>query len=240
MIRLSRVTKKFGSKTAVSDLTLAVSRGEIFTFLGPNAAGKTTTIKMLTGLLQPTSGEIGIAGYSLRTDMEKVKKIMSYIPDFPYLYEKLTPRETFSFFADIYQLERTKYEENTRRLFELFEIDEYKDLLIENLSHGIKQRVVISVSLMHEPEVLIIDEPTVGLDPKTTKLLKTVLKESSMKGMTIFLSTHQLHVAQELADRIGIINEGSLIACGTYAELEAAAGKKSGLEDLFLELTENK
>jgi len=239
MISLKNVKKIFGDKVAVDDLTLEVNKGEIFTFLGPNAAGKTTTIKMITGLLKPTSGEINVAGMSLKEDLDKAKKHISYIPDFPYLYEKLTPFEMFTFFQDIYEMDKNESEDERVRLLQLFDLDEYKDILIENLSHGIKQRVVIALSLFHEPDVIVIDEPMVGLDPKTSKLVKMVLKENVQSGKTIFLSTHQLYVAQELADRIGIINEGKLIACGTMQDIEAMAGKKDTLEELFLAITES-
>jgi len=239
MISLKNVKKIFGDKVAVDDLTLEVNKGEIFTFLGPNAAGKTTTIKMITGLLKPTSGEINVAGMSLKEDLDKAKKYISYIPDFPYLYEKLTPFEMFTFFQDIYEMDKNESEDERVRLLQLFDLDEYKDILIENLSHGIKQRVVIALSLFHEPDVIVIDEPMVGLDPKTSKLVKMVLKENVQSGKTIFLSTHQLYVAQELADRIGIINEGKLIACGTMQDIEAMAGKKDTLEELFLAITES-
>jgi len=238
MIRLKNVKKTFGDKIAVDDLTLEIGKGELFTFLGPNAAGKTTTIKMITGLLQPTDGEIVVAGMSLKKDLDKAKKHISYIPDFPYLYEKLTPFEMFSFFQDIYEMDKSKSEDEVNRLLQLFDLEEYKDILIENLSHGIKQRVVIALSLFHDPDVIVIDEPMVGLDPKTSKLVKMVLKESVNKGKTVFLSTHQLYVAQELADRIGIIHEGKLIACGTMQDIEAMAGRKDTLEELFLAITE--
>ena len=193
---------------------------------------------MITGLLTPTSGEIHVAGMSLKEDLDKVKKHISYIPDFPYHDEKQTPSEMFSFFQDIYEMNKSKAGDEVDRLLELFDLEEYKDILIENLSHGIKQRVVIALSLFHEPDVIVIDEPMVGLDPKTSKLVKMVLKENARKGKTIFLSTHQLYVAQELADRIGIINEGKLIACGTMQDIEALAGKKDTLEELFLAITE--
>jgi len=238
MIRLKNVKKTFGDKIAVDDLTLEIGKGELFTFLGPNAAGKTTTIKMITGLLQPTDGEIVVAGMSLKKDLDKAKKHISYIPDFPYLYEKLTPFEMFSFFQDIYEMDKSKSEDEVNRLLQLFDLEEYKDILIENLSHGIKQRVVIALSLFHDPDVIVIDEPMVGLDPKISKLVKMVLKESVNKGKTVFLSTHQLYVAQELADRIGIIHEGKLIACGTMQDIEAMAGRKDTLEELFLAITE--
>jgi len=238
MISLRNVTKVFGDKVAVNNLSLDIKKGELFTFLGPNAAGKTTTIKMITGLLRPTSGEIVVSGKSLKTNIDEVKKVISYIPDFPYLYEKLTPIEMFYFFQDIYELDQKDYEVEIEKLCALFELEQYKDTLIENLSHGIKQRVVIALSLFHNPEVIVIDEPMVGLDPKTSKLVKNILRSKVNEGKTIFLSTHQLHVAQELADRIGIINEGQLIALGTLEEIEKLAGKKDSLEELFLEITE--
>jgi ABC-2 type transport system ATP-binding protein len=238
MISLKNVTKVFGKKVAVDDLTLDVGRGEIFTFLGPNAAGKTTTIKMITGLLRPTKGEIFVTGLPLEKELETIKKRISYIPDFPYLYEKLTPMEMFEFFRDIYEMDPGRASEERDRIFALFHLEDVKDELIESLSHGIKQRVVIGVSLFHDPEVIIIDEPMVGLDPKTSKLLKSVLREKASEGKTVFLSIHQLHVAQELADRIGIIHEGRLIAHGTLRDIETLAGRKDTLEELFLTLTE--
>ena len=239
MISVKNVRKVFGEKIAVDDLSLEIKKGELFTFLGPNAAGKTTTIKMLTGLLRPTSGDIEICGLNLRDNLDTVKQRISYIPDFPYLYEKLTPVELFAFFRDIYEMDIRTAEEKMREMLALFDLAEYQDILIENLSHGIKQRVVISVSLFHDPDVIVIDEPMVGLDPKTAKLVKTVLKDRSQNGTSIFLSTHQLHVAQELADKIGIIHEGRLIACGTLQEIEALAGRKGSLEELFLKITES-
>ncbi|MBN1521541.1 MAG: ABC transporter ATP-binding protein [Candidatus Aureabacteria bacterium] len=238
MISLKNVTKVFGDTVAVDDLTLDIRKGELFTFLGPNAAGKTTTIKMITGLLRPTKGEISVVGLPLKSHLDEVKKHISYIPDFPYLYEKLTPLEMFYFFQDIYEMEREKAGEEMQKIVELFNLEEYKETLIENLSHGIKQRVVIALSLFHDPDVIVVDEPMVGLDPKTAKLVKTVLRDRIQKGKTIFLSTHQLHVAQELADRIGIIHEGRLIAQGTLSEIEKIAGKRDSLEELFLEITE--
>ena len=236
MIRLRNLTKRFGEKVAVDNLNLDIEEGELFIFLGPNAAGKTTTIKMMAGLLKPTEGIIEIAGVSVVKNRERAKEFLSYIPDFPYLYEKLTPYEMFLFFQDVYSIPEKTARERTEEMISLFGIDEFRDILIENLSHGMKQRVVIALSLFRDPQVLIIDEPMVGLDPKTARLFKDVLKNEAQKGKTIFLSTHQLYVAQELADKIGIIHKGKLLAYGSLEDIMKSTDKNDNLESVFLDI----
>jgi ABC-2 type transport system ATP-binding protein len=236
MISIRRITKRFGELTAVNDLSLEIAAGEFFAFLGPNAAGKTTTIKMLAGLLRPTEGEIRIGGFDLQREPEKAKSLMAYVPDFPFLYDKLTAREFMQFVGDIFQMEREQIASRTEELFEKFHLGDYRGELTENLSHGTRQRLVIASALLHDPRVLVIDEPMVGLDPTHARIVKQEFRARSQAGMTIFLSTHQLAVAEELADRIGIIHRGRLIALGTVAELRQQAAEKGALENVFLSL----
>ena len=188
---------------------LDVAPGEFFAFLGPNAAGKTTTIRMLTGLLKPTAGEIHIGGHHLLTQPEKAKALMAYVPDFPFLYDKLTAAEFMQFVGDIFRMERSTVARRTGELFEKFHLSDYYHELTENLSHGTRQRLVIASALLHDPAVFIIDEPMVGLDPTHARIVKQEFRERARAGMTLFLSTHQLSVAEEMADRIGIIHYGS-------------------------------
>jgi ABC-2 type transport system ATP-binding protein len=236
MISTRALTKHFGSLAAVEGLTLEIPQGEFFAFLGPNAAGKTTTIKMLAGLLRPTAGEVRIGGFDMARDPEKAKSLLAYVPDFPFLYDKLTAREFMQFVGDIFRLDRGVIAQRTDALFERFHLAEHAHELAENLSHGTRQRVVIASALLHEPRVLVIDEPMVGLDPQHARVIKDILKERTQKGMTVFLSTHQLYIAEEMADHIGIMHHGKLIAMGTADELRKRSGEK-GLEDVFLSLT---
>lgn len=239
MIELEGVTKCFGEKVAVDNLTLFVPGGELFAFLGPNGAGKTTTIKMLAGLLRPTAGRISIAGHKLDGESLAAKKVMSYVPDQPYLYERLSGREFLSLVGDLYGMPREKSNQEISRLCQLFEMEEYLDEFAENYSHGMKQRVVLSAALLHQPKVIVIDEPMVGLDPKGVRLVKDILRQRVSVGVTVFMSTHTLAVAEELADRIGIINKGRLVALGTLNELKSYSGTKAkALEEVFLALTE--
>jgi ABC-2 type transport system ATP-binding protein len=241
LIELQGVTKRFGEKVAVDNLTLSVPKGELFAFLGPNGAGKTTTIKMLAGLLKPTAGKIAIAGHNLDGESLAAKKIMSYVPDQPYLYERLSGREFLNLVGDLYGMPREKADEEIARLCQLFEMEEYLDEFAENYSHGMKQRVVLSAALLHQPQVIVIDEPMVGLDPKSARLVKDILKKRVGGGVTVFMSTHTLAVAEELADRIGIINRGRLVALGTLNELKSLGGTQAqALEEVFLTLTEEK
>ena len=236
MIRVRALTKNYGLLRAVDGLDLDIAQGEFFAFLGPNAAGKTTTIKMLSGLLRPTAGSIEIGGCDLAREPEKAKAQMAYVPDFPFLYDKLTTAEFMRFVGDVYGMERSAIAANTGELFEKFHLGEYRHELTENLSHGTRQRLVIASALLHEPRVFIIDEPMVGLDPMHARIVKQEFRDRARAGMTVFLSTHQLSVAEELADRIGIIHRGQLIALGTVAELRAKAHENGGLERVFLSL----
>jgi len=224
---------------AVNDLTLDIEPGEFFAFLGPNAAGKTTTIKLLAGLLRPTAGACSIGGHDLQREPEAAKRLLAYVPDFPFLYEKLTCAEFMRFVGEMFEVQPVEIPRRTGALFEQFGLDPFRHELTENLSQGTRQRLVIASALLHEPKVLIIDEPMVGLDPMHARIVKNELKERSRAGMTIFLSTHQLGVAEELADRIGIIGHGRLIALGTLDQLRRQTSSGAGaLEGIFLSLVE--
>jgi len=238
MIELTRVSKDFGPKRAVNDLTLEVRRGEVFAFLGPNGAGKTTTIKMIVGLLKPTSGSISVCGYDMAREPIPAKRLLSYVPDQPYLYEKLTGREFLRFTADIYGIDEKVASGRIEAMTGKFDLTEFLDQLAENYSHGMKQRVVMAAALLHDPEVVVIDEPMVGLDPRSARILKTTLREKVSDGATVFMSTHTLSVAEEIADRVGIIHRGELVALGTIDELRERAQVHGRLEDAFLAITE--
>ena len=236
MIHVENLVKTFGEVRAVDGISFDVSAGEIFAFLGPNGAGKTTTIKMLAGLLRPTSGEIRIGGFDIQKEPEKAKSLLAYVPDFPFLYDKLTAREFMQFVGELFQMDRKVVEQRTEQLFETFHLTDYRHELAENLSHGTRQRLVISSALLHDPKVLIIDEPMVGLDPTHARIVKQEFRARSRAGMTIFLSTHQLSVAEEVADRIGIIHHGKVIAMGTVDELRQHTSEAGALEKVFLNL----
>ncbi|MCG2712509.1 MAG: ABC transporter ATP-binding protein [Candidatus Omnitrophica bacterium] len=239
MIKIENLSKHFGELIAVDGLSLEIPQGEFFAFLGPNAAGKTTTIKLLTGLLRPTGGGASICGYDIQRDYIKAKALISYIPDFPFLYDKLTGREFLDFIIDLYpKSHNKKTKELMKELLVIFGLENYKDYLVEYYSHGMRQKLVFAASLLHNPSVMIIDEPMVGLDPHSAKVVKDILKNKSRKGVTIFLSTHTLSVAEELADRIGIIDKGKLLAIGTLDNLRASFDIKGKLEDVFLRITE--
>ena len=238
MIELDHVTRMFGSFCAVDDLCLRVPQGELFCFLGPNGAGKTTTIKMLTGLLRPTRGAARIGGVDVQADPVAVKRMIGYIPDVPYVYERLTPGEFFEFIGDLYHVPRDRVERDRETSFELFGLGGYRDHLIKDLSHGYRQRLIYAATFLHEPRVLFIDEPLVGLDPHTIRLIKKLLVEKTKAGMTIFFTTHILAIAEDIADRIGIILNGRLRALGTLADLRRESGVAGTLEDVFIHLTE--
>jgi ABC-2 type transport system ATP-binding protein len=238
MIELITVTKRYGPKVAVKDLNLTVPAGELFAFLGPNGAGKTTTIKMLCGLLFPTEGTVRVGGFDLRTHGDQARQLVSYVPDMPFLYEKLTGREFLQFTCDLYGMDCDRAVERMARVIEQFHLEDFVDDLTERYSHGMRQRTVFAAALVHEPRLLIADEPTVGLDPKSIRELKVLLREQATSGVTVFLSTHTLDIAQELADRIGIIDHGRLLALGTMADLRKQAARDGSLEDLFLKITE--
>lgn len=237
MIETINLTKRFGDKTAVDRLTLTVPPGECFACLGPNAAGKTTTIKLLTGLLRPTAGAIRIGGIDLEQDPLGAKRLLGYVPDIPHLYEKLTGEEFLRFVGGLYGLAAAPLARAVGEWLERFHLDDARQELIEGYSHGMRQRLALSAALVHAPRVLIVDEPLVGLDPQSARILKQTLQERVRAGVTVFLSTHTLALAEELADRIGILDQGSLVGLGTLEELRRASGVRGRLEDVFLALT---
>jgi len=237
MIELEKLVKKFGDLVAVDDVTLKIGRGEFFAMLGPNAAGKTTTIKLLTGLIKPTSGRARICGYDVQSQPLEARRRLAYVPDFPFLYDKLTAWEFFRFTGEIFQIDAARIKKNAHELVVRFHLEEFADRTLESLSHGTRQRIAIVSALLHDPEVFVIDEPMVGLDPQHARVVKDVLKERSLAGTTVLVSTHQLEIAEEMADRIGIINGGRLIAVGTRDELRRQSGSSGALEEVFLSLT---
>lgn len=238
MIEIRDLTKKYGDFTAVDHLSLEVKPGEIFGFLGPNGAGKTTTIRILAGLSLPTSGQVLVGGIDVIRDSVQAKKIIGYVPDRPYLYEKLTGRELLHFVADLYSKPWDECERRALELLRYFELHDWTDARIENLSHGMKQKLVIVAALVHDPGVLIIDEPMVGLDALAQRQVKRLLRRLADEKKTIFLTTHTLSVAEAVCDRIAILNRGKIVATGPTAQLKEEAGQPgSPLEDVFLQLT---
>lgn len=232
------LTKAFGSRTAAKNLDLNVFAGEIFGFLGPNGAGKTTTIRMLTGLLKPTGGKAAVAGFDVAAQPIEVKRRIGYLADPPFLYEQLTGWEFLEFIAELYGVPFDSVSHQAQRLLELLELDTRVGELVEGYSHGMRQKLALVGTLLHDPHVLFLDEPTAGLDPRSARAVKDLLVELARRGRTIFLSTHILEIAQHMCHRVGIINEGELIAVGSLDELrEQARAGEASLEDLFLELT---
>ncbi|MFO8048378.1 MAG: ABC transporter ATP-binding protein [Desulfosudaceae bacterium] len=239
MIKISEVTKKYGEFTAVADLSLAVAAGEVFGFIGPNGAGKTTTISMLGGILAPTSGEVRIGGIDMIASPEKAKQQIGFIPDRPYLYEKLTAMEFLKFMADLYRVDRRIFMDRAEEELARFSLEAWGDHLIESFSHGMKQRLIMAGALLHEPRVLVIDEPMVGLDPGGQKMIKVLFRELAASGVAIFMSTHTLSVAQDVCDRVGVIHQGRLIATGSMAEVSFRTGSgQADLEEAFFRLTQ--
>jgi ABC-2 type transport system ATP-binding protein len=238
MITLENVSKSYGTKKAVENLNLQVQAGELFAFLGPNGAGKTTTIKLLCGLLFPTAGRVLIGGYDMSTQGDQARQLLSYVPDLPYLYEKLTGREFLHFIAEMYGLPAEVAKERINMVIASFSLESFVDDLTERYSHGMRQRTVFASALVHDPKVLIVDEPTVGLDPYSVRKLKDELRRLSTNGTTVFLSSHSLDVVEEIADRVAIINHGKLIGVGTINELRNSARVDGPLEQLFLTLTQ--
>ena len=236
MIEIKGLSKCFGDLTAVNDISLSIPKGEFFVILGPNAAGKTTTIKVMAGLMKPTSGSVHICGYNIELDPLDARKRMAYLPDFPFLYDKLTPSEFFRFTGQLFGMKESDIKNESKDLSDRFSLGDFLAKPIESLSHGTKQRVAIVSALMHAPEVFVLDEPMVGLDPHHARVLKDILRERADQGMTVFVSTHQLSVAEEMADRIGIMNQGKVVAVGSHSELQAA-NRDSKLESIFLSLT---
>lgn len=238
MIEAINLTKKYGSTIAINRLNFNIEKGEIFGFLGPNGAGKTTTIKIFTGLLKPTEGVAKIDGIDIQKEPVKVKKMIGLLPENPFLYEKLTGYEFLNFIADMYEVNSDKIKQKINSVLQLFELEEKSNELIQTYSKGMRQKIVLCSILIREVKVVFLDEPTHGLDPKSAKIVKDVLKELSNKGVTIFLSTHILEIAEKMCDRIGIINKGELIAIGSMDELRNKARTDvKTLEDIFLEVT---
>jgi ABC-2 type transport system ATP-binding protein len=237
MIELVNLVKKFGDLVAVSGISLTIPRGQFFAMLGPNAAGKTTTLKMLAGLMKPTSGCARVCGFDMQLQPLEARRRIAYVPDFPFLYDKLTAWEFFRFTGQLFQMPDAKIEANAQELIVRFHLADFVNRPLESLSHGTRQRVAIVSALLHDPEVFVIDEPMVGLDPQHARIVKDVFKERSLAGVTVLVSTHQLSVAEEMADRIGIIHGGKLIAVGNRDELRQQSGNSGQLEEIFLSLT---
>ncbi len=238
MIEFAHVTRTYGQKTAVDDLSLAIPRGELFALLGPNGAGKTTTIKMLVGLLRPSRGDVRVCGHDLVSDPRGAHLHLGYVPDEPCLYDKLTAREFLGFIAAMYGIPRHLAGKRIAREIECFELQEFADDLAEDYSLGMKQRLVFAAAFIHDPDVIVLDEPMVGLDPRSVRIVKDLLKARTAEGMTVFMSTHTLAMAEEMADRMGIMVRGQLRFLGTVAELrDQMAIETSSLEQLYLELT---
>lgn len=238
MIDFWDVSKFYGQKLAVSHLDLHIPGGEVFAFLGPNGAGKTTTIRMLVGLLRPTEGRVAVCGYDTTSPDRLAAQCLGYVPDQPFLYDKLTGREFLEFVGQLRGLSRTELSRRIDRECERFEMHDFLDDLTETYSHGMRQRVVFAAAVLHDPKVIVLDEPTVGLDPKSTKLVKDLLRERAAAGTAVFMSTHTLSIAEEIADRIGIIHRGKLIFVGSVEELRSArTSDHASLEEIFLQLT---
>jgi len=237
-IALYGVRKTYGRQVAVAGLTLEIPRGELFAFLGPNGAGKTTTIKMIVGLLRPDAGTVTVCGHAIGANGLAAKARIAYVPDLPFLYDKLTGREFLYFVAEMFNIAPAERDQRLSELLRRLDIGDYLNQLTESYSHGMKQKVILAAAMLHQPEVLIIDEPMVGLDPRTVRAVKDLFVEHTQRGGTVFMSTHTLEVAEVLAGRIGIIRRGELVAVGTLAELRALAQRQQSLEEIFLSLTE--
>jgi len=237
MIKLQELTKDYGTTVAVNKLNLNIAPGEIYGFIGPNGAGKTTTIRMMGGILAPTSGNIIIGGLDMAKKPVEAKKMIGFVPDRPFLYEKLTGMEFLRFSADLYNVKSDTFLQKAQNLLRQFALLDWADELIEAYSHGMKQRLIIAAALLHDPQILIIDEPMVGLDPAAVRMVKDIFKELASHQTTIFISTHTLSIAEDLCHRIGVINKGTLMAQGTLDELKHFANMGEGrLEEVFLNL----
>lgn len=237
LIKTNQLTKRYGTQPVVDHLNLEVKAGEIYGFLGPNGAGKTTTIRMLTGLLEPSEGQAIICGHDIIKDSARAKALLAYVPDQPKLYGKLTAREFLALVADLYRMPKAASKERAEQLLTMFELEDRADELLEGYSHGMRQKVVLASALIHQPRVILMDEPTVGLDPASARLLKDVIQELARQGATIFVSTHILEIAERMCHRVGILKAGRLIAQGSPEELRRQLGSTESLEDIFLELT---
>jgi len=237
LIEAQHLVKRYGDKVAVNDVSFTVYSGEIFGFLGPNGAGKTTTIRMIVGLLQPTSGGVRVAGFDVQSQPIQAKTATGYAPDEPNLYAKLSARELLRFVGELYDLDRQQVNRRIEELLRLFDLSEAGDDLIDSYSHGMQQKTALAAALLHDPRILVLDEPTVGLDPKSARLIKDILRQMAARGSAIFLSTHILEIAERMCDRIGIIHQGRLVAVGTMEELRALGKGQASLEDIFLQIT---
>jgi ABC-2 type transport system ATP-binding protein len=238
MIELKSLSKRYGSFTAVDSIDLNVPKGELFGFLGPNGAGKTTTLRMIAGILRPSGGTVRIGDVDVTDNPMAAKAILGYIPDRPYIYEKLTGAEFLRFVAGLYSQNGKQVEHRGRELLTLFDLDEWRDELVESYSHGMRQKLIISSAFIHKPDVIVVDEPMVGLDPKAARILKDLFREYTRRGHTIMMSTHTLEVAETMCDRIGIIQGGKIRALGTMDDLRASSAEGTeGLEQIFLKLT---
>ena len=240
LLKLQNLTKYFGTFCAVSDVNIEVYSGEIVSFLGVNGAGKTTTLRMISGVLLPSQGEVYIAGHNLRNDSDIAKRVCGFVPDRPFLYPKLTAREYLEFIAALYDLDNDLAQKNIAEQLKRFALWDWQNELTESFSHGMKQRLATCAALIHAPKLLVVDEPMVGLDPHGAKLLKDYFRECALQGMAVFLSTHSLHIAEEISDRVMIIDSGKIIASGTVGEIKSlVSGADKDLEEVFLELTVN-
>ena len=241
MIQFDNISRSYGRKMAVDRLSLTVPPGELFALLGPNGAGKTTTIKMLVGLLRPDAGSVRVCSRDVSAETRAAARCLGYVPDEPYLYEKLSGREFLEFSGEMRGLDRATIAARIARESALFDLADFLDDLIETYSHGMRQRIVFASALLHDPPVLVIDEPMVGLDPRSVRLVKDLLRARAAAGTSVFISTHTLAVAEEIADRIGIVDHGKLRFVGTVAELRAdRSTKHASLEHMFLELTDGR
>ena len=237
MIEIASLTKRYGTFTAVRSLDLVVPGGQLFGFLGPNGAGKTTTMRMIAGILQPTAGSVRIAGHDLRADPLRAKRALGFIPDRPFIYEKLTGMEFLRFSAALYGEHGADVDRRGQELLALFDLEGWRDELVESYSHGMRQKLIIASAFVHRPPVIVVDEPMVGLDPKSAKILKDLFREYTRRGHTVMMSTHTLEIAETMCDRIGIMQRGELVACGSMEELRGVSGNDEALEDIFLRLT---
>jgi ABC-2 type transport system ATP-binding protein len=238
MIVIDHLVKRYDDHIAVNDISLEINSGEIFGFLGPNGAGKTSTIKMIMGLMKPTSGTITVGGHNIQEDPVSAKKVLGYVPDRPILYEKLTAWEYMKFIAGIYGVDDKDLQERGMKYLKIFQLGEWTNELVENFSHGMKQRLNLSAVFMRDPKILILDEPLIGLDPRGARLLKEMLHTSRSNGMCIFMSTHILEIAEQMCDRLAIIHKGNVITSGTAGDMrKQAQTPDSGLERIFLRLT---
>ncbi len=238
LIETRNLVKRYGEKVAVDNVSFEVFGGEVFGFLGPNGAGKTTTIKMIVGLLQPTSGTVKVAGYDVQSQSLLAKASSGYVPDTPNLYAKLSGRELLHFVGDLYNMDRTSVARRIDELLRMFDLTSAADDTVDSYSHGMQQKASLAAALMHDPKVLVLDEPTVGLDPKSARLIKDILRQLADRGAAVMLSTHILEIAERMCDRIGIINKGQLVAVGTMNELrQLDKTGQASLEDIFLSLT---